>query len=65
MPTRTAREAKRSADAAEREAVAAEVALPPSLPAVPWKAERRCAARKGGGITSRFRIWLQTTRHGS
>ncbi len=46
----SAREAKRSADAAERQA-AAEAALPPPPPAVAWKAELRGIARKGKGAT--------------
>ncbi|MEV4707863.1 hypothetical protein [Actinoplanes sp. NPDC049316] len=47
----SAREAKRSADAAERQAAAAEAALAPPPPAVAWKAELRSTARRGKGAT--------------
>jgi hypothetical protein len=46
----SARQAKRSADAAERQAAAAEAALPPPPPAVAWVADLRSTAR-GGGVT--------------
>jgi hypothetical protein len=51
----SARQAKRSADAAERQAAAAEAALPPPPPPVAWSAELRSTARTGSGATYALR----------
>ncbi|MFC7279108.1 hypothetical protein ACFQS1_34535 [Paractinoplanes rhizophilus] len=60
----SAREAKRSADATERQAAAAEAALPPPSPAVAWKAELRSTARKGKGATFVLRNFGTSTAAG-